>query len=150
MSDNEQDMNDNNEAVFNLLEQPTDGGNQDNGEGDETEDEGDELDEDDRAWVADHPNVVIDGVDSGSRLALRAIVVPEGVTRLPGEAFSLCGALTSVILPSSLIEIGSACFKYCWSMKSIDLPNDITTIGNHAFLGSGLTSIVLPNSITSL
>ena len=80
MSDNEQDISDNNETGFNEMEQPNEGGNQERG--DETDNEEDE-DEWRAAWVADHPNVVIDGVDYGWRLALHEIIVPEGVTRLP-------------------------------------------------------------------
>ena len=95
MSDNEQEINDNNEAGFDEMEHPIGGYNQNNDdeeerwnddgdnhdtdetddetddefdrEDDETDDEDDEEDEwnedDDREFLVDHANVIIDGVD---------------------------------------------------------------------------------------
>ncbi len=40
---------------------------------------------------------------------------------------------------------------YCSCLTSITIPNSVTSIGNYAFSGcSGLTSITIPNSVTSI
>ena len=47
--------------------------------------------------------------------------------------------------------IGNEAFKGCNGLTSITIPNSVTSIGSYAFYGcSGLTSIVIPNSVTSI
>ena len=41
-------------------------------------------------------------------------------------------------------------FFGCSSLTSITIPNSVTSIGNSAFSNSGLTSITIPNSVTSI
>ena len=50
----------------------------------------------------------------------------------------------------SVTSIGNASFGNCWELTSITIPNSITSIGNAAFRCSGLTSITIPNSVTSI
>ncbi|MBO7229599.1 MAG: leucine-rich repeat domain-containing protein, partial [Bacteroidales bacterium] len=46
---------------------------------------------------------------------------------------------------------GAGAFRNCSSLTSIDIPNSVTSIGDDAFLGcSSLTSIDIPNSVTSI
>ena len=65
----------------------------------------------------------------------------------------------SITIPSSInvngiqysvTSIGNASFGNCWELTSITIPNSITSIGNAAFRCSGLTSITIPNSVTSI
>ena len=47
--------------------------------------------------------------------------------------------------------IGDQAFYCCSSLTSITIPNSVTSIGNRAFCGcSSLTSISIPNSVTSI
>ena len=47
--------------------------------------------------------------------------------------------------------MGRGCFSYCTKLTSITLPNSITSLGNDCFSEcSSLTSITLPNGITFL
>ncbi len=47
--------------------------------------------------------------------------------------------------------IGNNAFQNCSRLTSITIPNSVTSIGNHTFEGcSGLTSITIPNSVTSI
>ena len=66
----------------------------------------------------------------------------------------------NVIIPESVtynektyevIGIGNEAFKDCSGLTSVTIPNSVTSIGNYAFSGcSGLTSVTIPNSVTSI
>lgn len=80
-----------------------------------------------------------------------AIVIPEGVTMVPGNAFSGCTGLTEISFPKTLTSIGQWAFSDCSSLESIALPNGITKIDFHAFDGcSSLTSVVIPDGVTTI
>ena len=69
---------------------------------------------------------------------------------------SWSGTGTSVEIPSSIFgipvrTIGSATFINKSSLTSVSIPNSVTSIGDNAFQScTGLTSITIPNSVTSI
>lgn len=68
-------------------------------------------------------------------------------TTLPASTFSGARSLTSVTLPEKITTLGSKVFAGCTSLKSFTIPSTVTSIQGGAFMESGLTSIVLPNSL---
>ena len=105
--------------------------------------------------------------------ALKSIQIPNSVTEIGDECFLGCDSLESVTLPASLAKIGRECFRNCFSLKSMDLPNTLTSIGASCFedcwslqsvslsssleimpwglfQGSGITSVVIPSSVTEI
>ena len=49
------------------------------------------------------------------------------------------------------VELGSYAFYYCYALTSITIPNSVTSIGSYAFQSChALTSITIPNSVTSI
>jgi len=57
--------------------------------------------------------------------------------------------LRSIYVVSSGYDYGS--FDGCSGLTSITIPNSVTTIGGYAFYGcTGLTSVIIPNSVTTI
>ena len=82
--------------------------------------------------------------------SLKSITIPAGINRIKYDTFSGCVSLSAVSLPESLKEIEGMAFYACRSLASITLPN-VTLIGDRAFEEcDSLTSISIPESVTSL
>ncbi len=111
--------------------------------------------------------------------SLTSITIPNGVTSIGEDAFAYCESLTSIMIPNSVTSIGEDAFYYCDSLQyniegnlkylgNSENPylylagttsDDITSatintnckfIGSSAFFITSLTSIVIPNSVTSI
>ena len=109
----------------------------------------------------------------------KTIVIESGVTSIGNFAFSRFEKLESVSIPASVTSIGKAAFGECGSdaeaaltvsfaegstpltisesafyyanLTSIDIPNRVTSIGNYAFqYCSNLESVSIPASVTTI
>lgn len=100
------------------------------------------------------------------------IVIPEGVTNIYANAFSLCHECTEVQLPSTLEEVGDSAFADMkWleqqpkenglfiingllidgknAVGDIEIPEGVTAICGNAFRGNAdITSVTFPSSLT--
>lgn len=107
--------------------------------------------------------------------SLTTINIPNSVTSIGRSVFFYCSSLTNIKIPNSVTEIGGYAFyktpwfedqpdgllylgrvayKYKGDMPegtSIKIKDGTTSIGEEAFKGcTGLTSITIPNSVTSI
>ena len=134
--------------------------------------------------------------------SLTSVTIPESVTRIGRYAFWGCSSLTSITIPESVTSIGDGAFSKCSSLQyneyenglylgnetnpylalikakdteittctihnetrfileafsacsgltSITIPESVTSIGEYAFYGCrSLTSIKIPDSVTSI
>ena len=101
---------------------------------------------------------------------LTSVTIPNSVTSIGGGAFSNCGGLTSVLWDAKNCStsggFGSQVTSFVFgnevetipadccsgmNITSITIPNSVTSIGGGAFSGcTGLTSVTIPNSVTSI
>jgi BspA type Leucine rich repeat region (6 copies)/Listeria-Bacteroides repeat domain (List_Bact_rpt) len=77
---------------------------------------------------------------------LTTIATPNTVTTIGQNVFDSCASLTSASIASG--TIGWYAFTQCPALTSVTLGNGVTSIGNFAFTVSGLTSVIIPDSVT--
>ena len=87
------------------------------------------------------------------------LTIGKNVTKIPAYLFnphtnsSYSPKITSVTFEEGSVceSIGNYAFAYCTSLTSITIPNSVTSIGNSAFLGcTSLISVTIPSSVTSV
>lgn len=78
------------------------------------------------------------------------ITFSEDLTSIGQTAFSDCTNLISITIPKKVESIKQSSFKDCSNLTQIVLNNGITNISAYAFNGSGLESVFIPSSITTL
>ncbi len=82
--------------------------------------------------------------------SLTEVNVPAAITQIADRTFFRCTALETVTFAGDVTDIGIFAFADCSSLASITLPNTLKFIGQGAFMGSGLTSVVVPDSVSTL
>ena len=87
---------------------------------------------------------------AGGVVSIPASITGRSVTAIAANAFAGRGEITGMVLPDTVVSIGDQAFDSCHNMVSIYLGTNITSIGTRAFQDSGLTSVVLPQSLTQL
>ena len=76
------------------------------------------------------------------------LVLPEGMTVIPGCMCENCRELKKVILPSTIKVISNAAFCNCKKLSEINLPEGLEVIWDDAFSGcQSLREIALPSGI---
>ncbi len=71
--------------------------------------------------------------------------IPDGVTKIPYNAFKNQLSIISVTIPSSVTNIGGGAFSGCTGITNIEIPSSVASISSSAFSGcSSLESITIP------
>lgn len=82
--------------------------------------------------------------------SLTEAIIPDSVTIIGQYAFRNCNNLSTVVIGNGVEEIGYEAFYGCPKLTDLTLGNSVRTIGSNAFRSSGITSLVLPDSVTSI
>ena len=105
--------------------------------------------------------------------SLEEIILPDNLSVIGLATFRNCSSLTKLNIPESVQYIGQAAFygcsnlsceitvpdqsvvpysfiEGCKKIKTVHLNNTITEISNNSFAGSGITSLDIPESVTSI
>ena len=81
---------------------------------------------------------------------LESITMPTALTNLGTNFAQNCVKLKQITLPS-LTNTGNYCLASCTSLTSVTLPNNVTTIGNYFCQScTSLEHLVIPASVTSI
>ena len=78
---------------------------------------------------------IIDSYPDTIPTDLKTVIIHDGVTNIPDNAFRDCDSLTSVTIPDSVTSIGYRAFYNCSALTSITIPDSVTSIGDEAFSG---------------
>ncbi|MBE6580153.1 MAG: hypothetical protein E7650_00875 [Ruminococcaceae bacterium] len=92
--------------------------------------------------------------------SLTSIMLPSSVNSIDGGAFRGCSGLENITVAASntvyhskgncLIETASKLLIIGCTNSVIPIDGSVTSIGSHAFYNSGLTSITIPSSVSSI
>ena len=95
----------------------------------------------------------IDSYAFEKNTTLTSVSIPETVTELKYSAFKDCTSLTAVTIPSGLTKAGSlsnGVFTGCSALTTVQFGSGLTSIPDALFEGTGLKTITLPESVTSI
>lgn len=82
---------------------------------------------------------------------VKKVIIEDGVTNIPANAFMGYSSLVSVIIANSVKTIDEFAFNGCSSLEEIVIPNSVTAIGNYALSRcSKLKSVKLGEGLTNL
>lgn len=87
-----------------------------------------------------------------TRIDLSKVTAISG-REIPWPGFNQFSDLATVLLPETpgvVTTIGEAAFSFLPKLKTMEIPEGVTTIGGSVFRDSGIESLVLPNTVTSL
>jgi hypothetical protein len=76
--------------------------------------------------------------------------IPNGVTSIVRRSFFGATTLTSIAIPSSVTTIGNQTFYATGNLNRITIPSSVTSIDYNAFQSSGIETITITSSATSI
>lgn len=79
--------------------------------------------------------------------SLTSITIPDTVETIGYRAFYDCERLATVNLSQNLKTITMSAFENCYVLSGISFPEGLESIGALAFYFSGLTEVVIPDSV---
>lgn len=85
-----------------------------------------------------------------SQSGLESVTIPATLTKIGTNMFADCELLSEVKFEDGLTALGNYMFKNCTALKAVTLPETLTFIGQYSFMGSGLESVKIPNSVLYL
>lgn len=104
------------------------------------------------ATIAGRQVSTISGVGESAKQTVESVVIPEGVTNIY-RAFSNCKALKSAHVPASVgVSSGSSrgAFFGCSSLENVTFGEGFSYIGYGMFMSSGISHIIIPNSVEQI
>ena len=80
---------------------------------------------------------------------VKSVTIPGTVTSIGESAFSECKNLTSAVVSQGVKKIGNYAFKDSASLTSLTIPEGVTEIGSMVIMGSAVTELTVPSTVTT-
>jgi len=61
------------------------------------------------------------------------IVIPDGIKKIPNDAFYACDKLIKVVLPETVSYLGDRAFSECHNLEYVNIPAAVSYIGDECF-----------------
>ncbi len=91
------------------------------------------------------------GSSAFSGANIRQITVPASVKTIASGVFQNCKMLTKAVVSEGITSVGTSAFSGSGFLTDLTLPeNSLTSIGDGAFNSTGLSSVTIPASVTSI
>ncbi len=87
------------------------------------------------AMAENDPLIVVNGMLLDGYHCTGDVVIPDGITRILGGAFTE-SKVTSITVPDSVTQIDKEAFTSCALLRQIYIPASVTSIGNYVYLSS--------------
>jgi hypothetical protein len=81
---------------------------------------------------------------------LTTVVIGDNVTSIGNYAFYEDASITSLTMGSSVKTIGDYAFSGAYQIEELTLPEGLLEIGEEAFASIGISSLIIPSSVTSI
>lgn len=78
------------------------------------------------------------------------VVLEEGITTVPNQAFMGANKIPSVQVPDTVTSFGSSCFSSCYGIREIHIPDGVTELPDGFIQNAGITEFDIPEQITSI
>ena len=82
--------------------------------------------------------------------SLLSVVMGDRVNSIASGAFQDCSSLVNITLSNTVTSLSEAVFASCSSLSSLVIPNSVTLIAIAAFAHTNISSIRIPDTVTSL
>lgn len=76
-------------------------------------------------------NTVYFSASAYAAAALKTIILPAGITRIPAGMFKNNTWVESIILPEGVVEIGDEAFRGCTSLRELSIPGTVVKVGKN-------------------
>ena len=84
------------------------------------------------------------------RTQIERVVLERGVNSVGAYAFYDCRRLSGISIPDTVYSFGYQSFRDCVSLTQIEIPDSVSDLGLFGFYGSGLTSVRVPGTVSSV
>ena len=81
---------------------------------------------------------------------LERVTLSRSLKKLGASLFDQCFALESVNIPAGVTEIGDYAFRHCRALTAITIPDSVERIGVEAFEDTGLTKLIVPETVKEI
>ena len=79
------------------------------------------------------------------------LVIPESVSEIKDNAFSMCSSIKTVQIPEGLTSIGASAFCGCEALTKVNIPQSVKSFGEYIFARNpSLTSVTIEEGITEI